>query len=128
MQINMAQIETTFDASLGIFYKTYRGVISIEDIVLSWETIFKDDLIPKQVTGFILDYRAGHFNIKIDEHVQISDFYKCHLDVFGGKKIAIITDNPKDVVIPVLVRMNDAGYESKPFCSLEASVDWVLST
>lgn len=116
-----------FDRSSGILYKYYYGLIDIEDIKSSWEYAFENNLIPKEIKGFILDYRESNFNIKIDKHTAIADFYKKHLDIFGNKKIAIITQNPRDIVIPILVKKKDEGYQSRPFSTLESAVKWVLS-
>jgi len=116
-----------FDSSLGILFKYYYGLISIEDIESSWEYAFENDLIPKDKKGFILDYRNSNFNINIKEHIAIANFYKKHIDVFGNYKIAILTENPRDIVIPVLVKSKDDGYCSKPFSTLEAAIDWILN-
>ncbi|MGQ8336789.1 hypothetical protein ACUNWD_09580 [Sunxiuqinia sp. A32] len=42
-------------------------------------------------------------------------------------KIAIVTESPKDIVIPTLVQNEDDGYLSRPFSSIEAAIKWVLS-
>lgn len=116
-----------FNASLGILFKTYYGLITIEDIEYSWEYAFNNNLIPKEKKSFILDYRNSNFNIKIEEHIAIVNFYKKHIDIFGNHKIAILTEDPKDIVIPVLVESHDNGYSSRPFSTIEAAIDWVLS-
>ena len=116
-----------FDDSTGIFYKYYYGSIQIEDILQSWENAFAKNLIPKETKGFILDYRNSHFNMNVGEHSSISAFYKNHLEIFGNLKIAILTEDPKDIVVPMLVQTEDNGYSSKPFSTLEAATDWVLS-
>lgn len=115
-----------FDSTLGILFKTYYGLISIEDIESSWEYAFKNGLIPKDKKGFIVDYRESGFNITPKQSTAISDFYKKHIDIFGGYRIAVLTENPKDIVIPTLVEMQDEGYNSKPFSTLRAAIDWVL--
>jgi hypothetical protein len=114
------------DSSLGILFKYYYGLISIEDIESSWEYAFENGLIPKEAKGFILDYRNSNFNMKIEDHALIVEFYKKHLDVFGNLKIAILTEGSKDIVIPMLVSKEDDGYSSRPFYSLEAAIVWVL--
>lgn len=116
-----------FNSSLGILFKTYYGQITIEDITSSWEYAFKKDLIPKETKGFIMDYRNSNFNIKTDRFSEIADFYKKHLDVFGNFKIAILTDDPRDIVIPMLVESKDDGYSSRPFSTVEAAISWVLN-
>ncbi|MFD0932656.1 hypothetical protein ACFQ0R_08640 [Psychroflexus salinarum] len=121
------KFEYKFDDSLGILIKTYYGLITIEDIESSWRYAFENGLIPEKKKGFILDYRKSNFDIEIDEHTLIADFYRKHIDVFGNYKIAIITENPKDIVVPMLVESLDRGYYSKPFSTFDAAVDWVLN-
>ena len=121
------KFEYQFDSALGIFYKYYNCQITLEDIETSWEYAFKNNLIPKETKGFIVNYKNAKFNMKINEYVGIANFYKNNLDVFGNYKIGIITTNPKDIVIPILVESLDQGYESKPFSTNEAAIEWVLS-
>jgi hypothetical protein len=116
-----------FDDSLRILFKYYDGSITLDDIKFSWEYAFANNLISRETRGFILDYRKATFNMDLEEHDGIAKFYQEHLEVFGNFKIAILTDNPKDVVIPTLVELKDDGYQSKPFCNLDAAIDWVLS-
>lgn len=115
-----------FSPSLGIFFKHYYGNISLEDINSSWEYIIENNFIPSDTKGFILDYRGAVINIPPNQSSGIADFYKDHLEVFGGFKIAIITDNPKNVVISYLVNAVDLGYQSKPFSTMHAATAWVL--
>lgn len=116
-----------FDDSLGILYKYYYGLISIQDIESSWEYAIDNNLIPKETKGFILDYRNSNFDIKINEYTAIPNFYKKNLDIFGGRRIAILTEEPKDIVIPILIKTKDKGYLSKPFSTLESAIAWILS-
>ena len=115
------------DSSLGILFKYYYGNIDLSDIIISWEDAIENNVIPKETKGFILDYRQASFTINVDDYVLIADFYKNHLDIFKNLKIAILTEKPKDVVIPLLVESKDDGYFSKPFYTLEAAIAWVLS-
>ncbi len=116
-----------FDSLTGILFKYYFGLINIDDIVSSWEYAFTNNLIPEETKGFVLDYRNSNLNIKVEEHKDIVEFYKNHLEIFGNLKIAILTENSKDIVIPILVQNNDDGYFSKPFSTLESAIDWVLN-
>jgi len=115
-----------FDNKNGILFKYYFGDIKIEDIESSWDLAINTGLIPKETKGFILDYQNAAFDIKISEYHKISDYYRNHIEVFGGVKIAIITQSPRDVVIPTLVESHDNGYLSRPFSTLEAAIRWVL--
>lgn len=120
------KFEYHFNKSLGILFKTYYGAITIADIESSWEYAFENGLIPNDKKGFILDYRNSNFNINLEDHEAIANFYKKHIDVFGNYKIAILTDNPKDIVVPILVESKDEGYSSRPFTTLKAAIAWIL--
>lgn len=115
-----------FDDSTRILYKHYFGLITLEDIYSSWDYAINNKIIPSGTRSYILDYREASFDIKIKEYHRIANYYADHLEVFKNCKIAIITQTPKDVVIPALVETKDKGYISKPFYSIEAAIDWVL--
>jgi hypothetical protein len=115
-----------FIVDLRIVVKYYYGEITIADIISSWEFAFANNLIPDNNRGFILDYRKATFNISLFDYEQIPKFYKENLHFFQDCKIAILTEKSKDIVIPVLVKEEDEGYQSAPFTTMEAAIKWVL--
>jgi hypothetical protein len=115
-----------FDKRTGIMYKYYYEAITIEDISSSWDYAINNNIIPKETTGFILDYRKANLNIKLTEYNKIAEYYYQHLDIFRDKKIAIIVQKPKDVIISDLVESKDLGYTSRPFYTVEAAINWIL--
>lgn len=117
----------SFDNKTEILYKYYFGVITLEDITSSWDDAIREGLIPENTKGFILDYRQATFQIELNETSGIADYYHSHLEIFGEKKIAIITKSPEQVMVPSLVELKDDGYSSRPFYTLSAAVSWVLS-
>ena len=110
-----------------ILYKRYFGLISLEDIMNSWLRAMNENLIPQDAVGFVLDYRKAHFNFDPRRHTELTDFYKKHSKVFSSRRIAFVTVNPDDIVYPILIQTQDNGYESRPFSTMEAAVDWVSS-
>jgi hypothetical protein len=122
----MSKFDYRFDSKNKILYKYYYGEISITDITTSWDYAIQNKLIPEGTLGFILDYTHATFQIKISEYNQIPLYYKQHPEHFFGHRIAIITNNPADTVITMLVKEKDAGYESQPFATEEAAQRWVL--
>jgi len=115
-----------FNPENRIMYKYYSGSIRIEDIIDSWNQAINNNIIPKETKGFILDYRKATFELDILDYEKIPEYYYQHLDVFGGSKIAILTINPQDIVIPLLVKEKDLGYTSRPFSTEEAAIKWIL--
>ena len=116
----------SYDTNTDILYKSYVGEIEYTDIANSWDYAIENNSIPSMVKGFIVDYRNASFKMQRMEHQAIAKYYKDHLDIFGNKRIAVITATPKDTVIPILVETLDDGYMSKPFCTEEAALAWVL--
>lgn len=116
-----------FNSDIGVLIKYYYGNITIEDIVSSWEYAMENNVIPKNIKGFLLDYRNAFFDIDIKEYNQIPAFYKAHPEYFHNYKIAILIEKPKDIVIPILVQEKDDGYQSRPFSTIDAAIKWILA-
>lgn len=120
------KFEYIYDDATEIMYKYYFGGITLEDISSSWDYAFEHHLIPKGTKRFILDYKLATFDVRINEHPAIANFYRNNLSVFRGCKIAIVTNLNKDYVIPLMVEKLDEGYESKPFTEIDDAVDRVM--
>ena len=119
-----------FDYQTRILFKYYFGKITIDDIIESWDYAKENHLIPKSTNRFVLDYRRANFVIKIinrEEQDDISYYYKRNIDIFGNSKIAIVTEDHNDIVVPFLVMEKDSGYISKPFTTMEAAIQWVIN-
>jgi hypothetical protein len=123
----VAKVKYNFDDTTRILYKYYFGTITLDDIFTSWNDGISNNIIPKDTKGFILDYTKANFDLEFNELDKISEYYRQHLDIFGNKKIAVITQSVKDIVYPILVEKKDSGYSSRPFYTLEAAIEWVLS-
>lgn len=109
-----------------IVFKSYFGLITVNDVKESWLYAIEKDIFPAETIGFVLDYRAAQFDIEPGQHVEIPEFYQQNPNVFGNKRIAIVTVNPEDVVYPMLIRLLDQGYESRPYSTMDAAIQWVL--
>jgi hypothetical protein len=121
------KIKYEFDEDSGIFYKSYFGVISVNDILASWEYAFENKLIPPGVNGFILDHRNSILKLNTFDYLQIVDFYKNNLNIFRNFKIGTITEDPHGVVVTMLIGTIEEGYATKPFATKNCAVNWVLS-
>jgi len=108
-----------------ILYRYYFGLISVEDIKDSWLTDIKQKLIPSETIGFVQDYRLAHFDFEPGRCIEVDYFYQSFPEVFGKKRIAFITEHPDDMVYPMLIQLQDKGYESMPFSTMKAAVQWI---
>ena len=117
----------SFDPSTRILYKDYFGTVSLEEIYHSWDFAITNNVIPNDTIGFILDYRKATFDFEIKLYGKIAEYYENHLQIFGGKKIGIISENPRDVAVLMLFKSKENGYLTKPFFTLEGAIEWVTS-
>ncbi len=118
-------VDYKYDSINGIMYKIHYGDIDIEIIKNSWEWAYSNKIIPENTTKFILDYREASLIINPRNAEDIPNYYIQNPQYFAGKKFAIISDDPKNLVISTLVRKKDEGYDSKPFSTIEAAIIWL---
>ncbi|SNR30818.1 hypothetical protein [Lutibacter flavus] len=121
------QNQYEFDEFSGILYINYIGELTVSDICSSWEYAFENNLITKEVKGFILDHRNTILNINTSDYLEITCFYKNNKEIFGNLKIGTITEDPKGVVIAILIESEVNGFPIKPFATVGHAVNWVLS-
>jgi len=117
--------EYQYDKERNVLFKKYFGSITLADIADSWDAVIDQGLIPKYVVGFVLDYLDATFDFDLENHVNIPLYYQKHLSIFEGKKIGVVTVNPKDIVVPILVEKLDDGYRSRAFSTISAATQWV---
>jgi hypothetical protein len=122
----LKKFEYLYDDEIGILYKYYFGEIVLEDISSSWNYAIEQNLIPKGTRRFVVNYKLATFNIRISEYPEIANYFKKNLEVFGGCRIAVVTNINKDFVFPLMVKKLDEGYESSPFAELDDAVNWVM--
>lgn len=116
-----------YDYRDRIMFKYYFGLITVENVKESWRDAIEKKLIPGDVIGFVLDYRSAHFDIKPGRHIEIPEFYQQYPHVFHKKRVAIVTENPEDIVYPMLIQTKDKGYMSEPFSTVDAAISWIWS-
>ena len=122
----LSVLEYKFDESTGIMYKYYHGDVTLEVIISSWEYAIDNNVIPRKVKGFILDCRDANLKKKISETSGMSDFFNKHRDIFRNLKVAIITEKPDQVVIPMVIESEGVEFFPRPFFTEYAAVKWIL--
>lgn len=114
-----------YDNSLKIIFKVLNGKLTLDDIFDSWNYAKDNDIIPQDCIGFISDFRDSQFDFNIKEYHKIIDYFRANTGLFNRRKLAAISQRPRDVVIPTIIESKDEGYFCKPFYTMEAAIDWV---
>ncbi len=118
--------EYKFDESTGILYKYYHGIVTLDVIISSWEYAINNSVIPREVRGFILDFRGTTLEMNVKETSDIADFYNQHPDFFKNKKVALIMQEPEQVVFPIIIESENIEFIPRPFYTEEAAIKWIL--
>jgi hypothetical protein len=119
-------INFNFEFQTGILTKRHIGEITILDIIDSWEWAFKTELIPDGTKRFLLDYREAIVHETLKSSESIVKFYHNNIDQFRDSKFAIVSENPKNVALSMLVQKQDSNYQSRPFSTIEKAIDWLI--
>lgn len=114
-----------YDNATQIFYKYYSGSVSIQDLRASWQEIIDNDGIPVNTKRFLLDYTKATYIVTARSAEDILEFYKSNKQIFRGAKIALIMQEPDQVVVPILVNESSSLATFKPFYTESAAVEWL---
>lgn len=124
---NLLKMEITYryDSETQIFYKTYSGDVSFQDVMDSWNEIIGSNSIPDGTTLFLLDYLSATYLPAEHGVKELVKFYKAYNHIFVNCKMALLMDKPDQVIVPILVGDELPTTFFKPFCTQEAAVTWL---
>ena len=105
----------------------YSGTMTFKDLETNWIDLINQQIVGSDIRGFLLDCRNTIMEITVEEISMLSDFFKRNLSIFQKKKFAYITASPSQIILPLLLQEEDLLYESKPFSTTEAALEWVLN-
>ncbi|WP_297090522.1 hypothetical protein [uncultured Draconibacterium sp.] len=116
-----------FDLQTRILYKTYSGELNAQVVINAWEEDFERNEVPDVFVGLIVDYRKATIKADLKEHALVVEYYRKHSGVFGGRRIAIVVQDPKDIVFTILFEKKSKGLMVRNFNTIEAAEHWILS-
>ncbi len=117
-----------FDPEKRILFKKHLGNVTMEQIFSSWDEAIRDNLIPSDTKGFVVDVRKAHYGIELAKVKTITRYFDSHPDIFSGKKMAVVVTSPEEIVLPVLIEYTPKSYSLKPFATETAALMWILQT
>lgn len=105
----------------------FTGTLTMEAIINHWKTLVDQNMVGLQLKGFIVDCRSANLVIDVNEVAGLAAFFRSRLTYFENKRFAYITQSPEQILLPLLLREEDERYETMPFSTLKAAMDWVMS-
>lgn len=114
-----------FDKGLVLLRK-FHGVVVVEDIITSWEYMFKNDMITDRHIGVVNDLVDATLEMKIGCFNKLLDYMKKN-PVFFRLKLAVVCDTPDKIIFPVLGEFKVKELRIKPFTTYKAAISWIAS-
>ncbi len=116
----------SIDQEKGILVKTYYGIISLDLMKKSWLQLFQQNEVTSKIKGIILDYQDAELTIDVSDLENVINFYKDYFSHLKDCRIALVSNKPKNLVLPVLIENFVHQGRSKPFSTFEAAQRWLL--
>ncbi len=114
-----------FDEEKGILFKNYTGRVTLDNVINTWKNAIEKDKVSHDTKGIVVNFLKAKIDMEPVAAEEIVAFYRSNMEIFGGKKIAILTGTPRDIIIPVLMHEQSRGFEVRPFSTLDAACDWI---
>ena len=109
----------------SILIRDFTGKVSIKEIIESWNYIIYNELIKNSTRG-IINNLTGCDLLMDMEGFKILLAYLKKQDSLTRIKLAVLCDNPKTIVFPVLGESKEPELRIKPFSTMDAAVNWVI--
>ncbi len=110
----------------SILIREFIGEVGIEENMESWEYLFYNHLISATTKGVITSLSGCELNMNMTTFSQLISFLKTK-KYLKGIRLAVVCDNPRTIVFPALGEKKENELKIKPFSTIEAATDWILS-
>ena len=117
-------VEYTIDEDVNILTRTFEGVVTITDIIASWEYVINNGLISENYKGVISDFRGVNLQLVEKDFSKLENFFKQNRNIFKNLKMAQIVDIQK-IIYPLIFQIGNPGINTKPFSTTEDAKNWI---
>ena len=107
----------------SILIRDFVGKVDVHDIIDSWEFLFENKMISHKIKGVINNLSGCDLCLDMDSFKILIAYLKKQ-EFLKGVKLAVICNNPKTIIFPMLVENKESELKIKPFSTMEAAVSW----
>lgn len=108
----------------SILVKKFEGDINADDIIKSWEDLKDSNLMNTSIKGIINELDSCNLNMNMDGFKRVM-MYLNNQAYLKHVKIAVVTENPKKIIFPILGEQQEKNLKIKPFSTNKAAVHWI---
>lgn len=109
-----------------IFVRNFTSIISVNDIIDSWDYLLDNHLITEGTKGIINNLTACKLDMNMNSFGILTDYLKNH-DNLKKIKLAVICNDPEIIIFPMLGELNEKELNIKPFSTEPAAVNWIIN-
>lgn len=109
-----------------IIIRNYKGDITVDDIVSSWNYLINNKLITPGLKGIISDFREADFLVDKTGFKKLSNYYSENIDLISHLKLAQLITTSK-IVFTILFEDQNPQIPTKAFSTMGAARRWVLA-
>ncbi|MFC0877578.1 hypothetical protein ACE01N_13335 [Saccharicrinis sp. FJH2] len=117
-------ITLIYDQQANVFINKIVGKVDLNHILDTWQNALESMNIPGNFKGFIIDCEFGHFDFSLKHFEKMVMIYRAHVSKLRNKKVAIVSNDPHDVVFSTLLEFANK-YNTKTFSTHEAALHWM---
>lgn len=122
-------ITKNFNPKLGVLEVTYKGVISLKDILKLGAEIEADKTLPRDMR-ILFDATEAKYTLNLDELHQLRDAAAKRFANYNSWKDAMIHAKPHETAISILSGKSHVfpgfNYQHRVFATREAALHWLL--
>lgn len=111
----------------SILIRNFTGVVTVDDIISSWENLLEHNLIGPSTKGVINNLTNSELDMNMGSFEKLIGYLK-EQEVFKHVKLAVISTNPKFIVFPTIGLLDVHELKIKPFSTLESAEHWIINS
>lgn len=109
-----------------ILVRTFIGNVNMESIIANWEHLITENILTSEHIGVISDFRGSNTKLELSDLYLLAKYFNTKLEIFKDLKMTQIVDSPK-IAYPTLFTYDYKEFSSRPFSTLGAATQWILS-
>ena len=110
----------------SILIRNFIGKVGVDEIIDSWEYLIENNLIKETTRGVINNISVCNLVLDMGSFETLITYLK-KKDYLKKIKLAVICNNPKTIIFPVLGESMESDLKIKPFSTVEAAVHWIMN-
>lgn len=107
-----------------IIIRKFSNDVCLEDILDSWKKLIENNLITEKTIGILNDLSECKLCLNKDNFKKLICYLKS-VDIIKCKKLAVVCDNPKYIIFPMMAENNETELKIKAFSTIEAATEWI---